>query len=130
MLLITGLPNAGKTTYSKRYENVIHGDDMKAEGIDLWEAVTREGVVIEGLFPRAETRRRMLNICSRPAVCVFLDISFEECLKREDRGRKEWYLRLHYDWLEPPTMDEGWDEIIVIKEGQGNEQTITTGAGG
>lgn len=131
VILIIGSPNAGKTTLSARFGDTYHGDDLRKQGIDLWDIIKQDGVVIEGIFNNAEVRRRILETCSRPAVCIFLDITFEECLRRENRGRREWYLRMLYDRIEPPTMAEGWDELIVIKEGQGNEQeAITTGAGG
>jgi tRNA uridine 5-carbamoylmethylation protein Kti12 len=129
MLLIIGSPNAGKTTLSTQFKNAYHGDDLRKQGLDLWEIIKEDGAVIEGIFNNAETRRRILETCSRPAVCIFLDITFEECLRRENRGRREWYLRMLYDRIEPPTMAEGWDELIVIK-GEKDGEVITSGTGG
>lgn len=47
--------------------------------------------------------------------CIWIDTPLEECIQREDRNRPIEIILLHADTFEPPTYDEGWDEIIVIK---------------
>lgn len=129
MELIIGLPNAGKTSYSARFENAYHADDFRDNGIDLWELVKQEGVIIEGLFDTARVRKKLVEAASRPCVCYWLYVPVEECIRREKRGRKRWFFEMHGRDFQPPTYEEGWDEIIIIK-GQGNgQETITSGTG-
>lgn len=115
MTLIIGLPNAGKTTYSAQFENAYHADDFRDNGIDLWELVKQDGVIIEGLFDTARVRKKLVEVASRPCVCYWLDVPVEECIRREMRGRKPWFFYMHNEQFQPPTYEEGWDEIIVIK---------------
>ena len=114
LVLITGLPNAGKTTYSARFEHVYHRDDFRKEHIDLWEIIQQDDVVIEGLFGKADLRRRIVERAAKPCTCIWLDTSLDVCLSRENRGRGLGLTRYHYKVFEPPTYDEGWDEIIRI----------------
>lgn len=114
MILITGLPNAGKTTFSARFENAYHGDDLRRQGINLWDIIKEDGVVLEGIYNRADLRQKMLRTASRPCVCYWLDITVQEAIRRETRGRKPWFFEMHNNDFQPPTMDEGWDEIIRI----------------
>lgn len=110
MVLICGLPNSGKTTYSKRFENVMHFDDYLGgryeEGYRL--ASRMDDVCVEGLFQRRETRMRLIEACDHDYnLCIFLDTPAEICVNRKDfKG---------HTYMEPPTYDEGWDEIEVIR---------------
>lgn len=122
LTLICGLPNAGKTTYSKNYQNVIHLDDMH----QLYDFCNRRAsrakgdVCIEGLYLEAEKRRSLLAVCNdkTPKVCIWLDTPIQECIKREQEYRKRSLamLRGYATKLEPPSFDEGWDEIIIFNQ--------------
>lgn len=117
LTLICGLPNAGKTTFSQRYEDALHQDDIGT--IDrIVNTISHKGgdIVIEGYFGTCEARRRVRSSYSGKARCIFLDISVEESIRREDRNRHPQILRNAARFFEPPTYDEGWDEIVVIKE--------------
>ena len=114
--LIMGVPNAGKTTYSGKYNTVIHLDDL-----GLIERVCQkirqmgDDVVAEGVFASSSQRKRLIDsYTGEYKRCVFLNITLDECIKREDRGRPAWLLKNAYKYFEPPTYSEGWDEIIVI----------------
>lgn len=116
--LVCGLPNAGKTTYSRRFNNVIHGDDLmrltREERKEIFKATAAE--CIEGVFNKADLRRDVLDSVRHDRrVCVWIDTPTETCIAREDRGRF-YVVEQHAAMFEPPTMDEGWDEIIVIGE--------------
>lgn len=110
-----GLPNAGKTTYSSRYAHVIHLDDCKKPKFDNCNKAVSEtdgNVVVEGIYNTKYRRKALLEAvegknCRK--VCVWLDTPREECEKRENRGRNV----IRYALIEPPTYDEGWDEIII-----------------
>ena len=117
LTLICGLPNAGKTTYSKRYDNALHQDDIGT--IDrIIKAIgqTDGDVFIEGYFGRKDQRSRVRSSYQGRARCIFIDISVEESIKRENRNRNAQILRNAARFFEPPTYDEGWDEIIIIED--------------
>lgn len=116
LTLICGLPNAGKTTYSGQFANVLHLDEIGRTGrvADMVRGMT-EDVTIEGVFGTVESRKRLVEAYDGPTRCVFLDVPFDEILRREDRGRAEWLLRNAAKRFTPPTYDEGWDEIEVMR---------------
>lgn len=114
--MICGLPNAGKTTYSRRYNNALHQDDLGTTD-NVIEAIKQAGadVVVEGVFSTCDIRRRVLSAYGGKSRCIFIDITAEESIRRENRNRHPQILRNAARFFEPPTFAEGWDEIIVIK---------------
>lgn len=134
MIVICGLPNAGKTTYSAQFENVLHYDDIlkhsRAERERIYQETNAE--CIEGIYNTAKSRRILLEaINDKPGerVCIWIDTPADECIRRENRGRHPSVVEHHARIFEPPTYGEGWDEIIVIK-GEKDGEVITSGAGG
>lgn len=116
LTLICGIPNAGKTTFSKQYGNALHQDNIGTEDRVLDAVRQIDGdAVIEGYFGTKYIRRKILNVYDGNAKCIFLDISVDESIQRENRGRHERILRSAFRRFEPPTVDEGWDEIIIIR---------------
>lgn len=107
---IIGYPNAGKTTYSQQFANVLHFDDYLGRYADGYAiASTMQDVVIEGLFQRRKTRMELLNALSHqsPRICVWIDTPKEVCKARPNfKGST---------YMEPPTLEEGWDEIIIVR---------------
>lgn len=124
MILICGLPNAGKTTFSQRYENVIHFDEVKGgrhRRDKVIEMVSADNdLVVEGVYDKAKDRKRLVETSKVKNICVWLDVPVDECLKRESkyRQRGEHLIIWCAESFEPPTLDEGWDEIIILKEAQ------------
>ena len=116
MTLICGLPNAGKTTYSGQFGNVIHMDEEKKLSSVCEKVAKMEDVVVEGVFGKRAQRARVMD-AYRGGIrkCVFIDITIDECIGREDRNRPEFILRNAYRLFEPPTLEEGWDELEVIR---------------
>lgn len=122
--LIFGVPNSGKTTYSKRYENVIHLDDVEPVDGSPIKAICEQlsntdgDVAVEGVILFAKYRKRICEAYKGDGkrVCIWLNIPLEECERRENRGRGLYMTRNCHDVIEPPTYDEGWDEIIELKE--------------
>ena len=112
LIVICGLPRAGKTTYSKRFENIypiIHMDSYYT--ID--EAISAIGnlndVVIEGILSTPTTRKAVLQTYTGSKTqCIWLNTPQEI---REKRENYNWACNLSFS---PPTYNEGWDEIIVI----------------
>ena len=119
LTMICGLPNAGKTTYSKRYKNALHQDEIGTINNVINAIKQTDGeAVIEGYFGRQEERTRVLSAYNGKARCFFIDISVEESIRRENRNRHPQILKNASRFFEPPTLDEGWDEIIILREAQ------------
>lgn len=126
LTLICGIPNSGKTTYSARLENVIHLDD--APLMARYESCNRDAsqasgdVCVDGVYNQVWQRKKLLEACKHqsPKVCIWLDTPLEECLEREKNYRKRplAIVHAHHNAFEPPTLEEGWDEIIRIGEKQ------------
>ena len=123
LTMICGLPNAGKTTFSRQYDNALHQDDIGTISriIDVIENM--DDVIIEGYFGRRNERERVIKTHKGYAKCIFLDISVEESICRENRNRHPQILRNSARFFEPPTYDEGWDEIIIIEDN--NDESIS-----
>lgn len=125
MVLITGIPNAGKTTYSKKYDSVIHFDEVKGgrhRRDKVIEAVqTDNSIVVEGVYEKADDRKRLVEASNERNVCIWIDTPLEECLSRERkyRHRGQHLVIWANEAYEPPTLSEGWDEIIIIR---GNDE--------
>ena len=117
MILITGLPNAGKTTLSLGYSNVIHLDDIGYDAV-LSSIEGKQNVIIEGAYGSKKRIDLLRHVTDVKKICVYIDTEVEECIKREYRGRNISMLRLYANQFEPPTYDEGWDEIIIVKDGK------------
>lgn len=125
LTMICGLPNAGKTTFSKRYENVLHQDDIGTIS-NVIQQVTRQtndDTITEGYYGRRKDRNRIISVYNGKTKCIFLDISVEQSIQRENRNRNPQILRNASRFFEPPTLDEGWDEIIIIR-GDNNVERI------
>lgn len=120
MILITGLPSAGKTTYSKKYDNVLHYDDVKGRYRRdmVVEAVKADNsLIVEGVYHKAKLRRQLVEVSKENNCCIWFNIPVEECLERERNTRKrgDFQILQCAAVFEPPTFDEGWDEIIIIR---------------
>lgn len=122
LTLICGLPNAGKTTYSLQFDKPLHLDEIGSADnvIDKMKQIDGD-VVVEGFFGKSADRRKIRSAYSGEAVCIFIDISVEESIRRENRNRHPNILRNASNKFEPPTLDEGWDEIRIMRGGE-NEQ--------
>lgn len=125
MILICGIPNSGKTTYSQRFDNVVHMDEVASKGrasSRLCEIVSAstEDVCVEGVFISRQQRKQLVDSCNhKNNVCIWLDTPLDECILRENRGRSPNLMANCHACMQPPTLDEGWDEIIIIR---GNDE--------
>ena len=121
--LICGIPNAGKTTYSKNFKSVLHLDDIKHSKsryksiIELASQSTGD-ICIEGVYSKAKQRTELLEACkdNSPKICIWINTPLEECLEREKNYRKRslGMVKRFHERFEEPTLEEGWDEIIII----------------
>lgn len=114
LTLICGHSRAGKTTYSQRYSEVIHLDEVGASHLVLNIVRSMRGdVVVEGIYYRPLQRRELIQAYQgEGARCIFLDTP--KSVREERLGRE-----IKRDYPFPaPTYDEGWDEIIIVRDGR------------
>ena len=123
--LICGVPNSGKTTYSKLFSPIYHSEDFfrgnyEQQFVDCNKFLSTLDFdfYIEGTYNTIAFRKELLEACKHHKYkqCIYREISLETSLKRERRGRCLSSLKIAYKMLAPPTLDEGWEEIIVIHE--------------
>lgn len=121
MIIICGVPNAGKTTYSQQYKDAVHYDSLnmttRQRYIYLNRLARRGDAVFDGVFGEGFRRKELVKSCPRgeKKICVWLNTPLEVCLARENRDRSPEVVLFHWQAFEPPTMDEGWDRIEVIE---------------
>lgn len=122
MILICGIPNAGKTTFAKQFDNVINFDRVKGTNRQMRERVlemVRDNptAVVEGVYNKAEDRRNLVK-ASGGGIVIWLNTNVNECVRRElsYRKRPTHLVEACAKHFEPPTYDEGWDEIIIIED--------------
>ena len=121
MILIIGIPNSGKTTYSLQYSNVIHFDNEPGLCRDIYKNIIEKvslnnNLVIEGVYARIKDREELVKASKIHNTCIWINTPLETCLSREDeyRHRGQHLVIWAAEAFEPPTLDEGWDEIIII----------------
>lgn len=120
LYLVIGIPGAGKTTYSSRFDSVLHYDDISKYPIDERIKIQSqtEAECIEGIYNTVSSRKRLLDCVNRQhKVCIWIDAPVEECIRRDgvEINRPRELILYHSRIFQPPTYDEGWDEIIRIK---------------
>ena len=112
LTLICGMPRAGKTTMSEKYNcEVVHLDYI---GVDrcLKKAKTDNDIVLEGVFGNTNVRHKICeNYLGNEKVCIWLDTPLEVRKKRTG-----WSKFCECVIFNPPTLEEGWDKIIIIRE--------------
>lgn len=124
MILICGIPNSGKTTLSAKYPKCLHYDEIKLTTPKRYayicgRARSEDDLAVEGVYDERWRREELVKAChesGHKATCIWLDTPLEVCLERECnfRRRHESLVLIHARNFEPPTLDEGWDEIIRI----------------
>ena len=74
MILIIGIPNSGKTTYSENFEKVIHYDNFKLTTLDrhiqiLTLIKNNDNICIEGVYEDSNilVRLSLSSVCSIPS---------------------------------------------------------------
>lgn len=115
--LICGRSRSGKTTYAKRFENVIHLDSFgilpKNYGKVLDKVSTIDyDIVIDGIYDTAKARTDLLDAYKSTGerICIWIDTPIDVIESRFAIVPSK-----HPYPFEPPTFFEGWDEIIIIR---------------
>ena len=128
--VMCGVPGSGKTTTSKKMAEEqglerFSFDEMRCFRLESFMRpavkALEEGksVVLDTVNLRVNVRKKVLQVlASIPCkkVVVFMDTPLDECVRRN--ANREAHLPEHiiqstYRALQKPTLDEGWDEIIL-----------------
>ena len=117
--IIVGFSNSGKTSYSEQFNDVFHLD----HGFTIRDLPSEGDIVIEGVFLRKRMRKKILDAIDKEKyekICIWVDTPIDICIEREREGRKrpDALLRSQAISFQPPEYDEGWDKIIVIRDGK------------
>lgn len=133
------MPASGKTTLSKKFSSIYHANlysydeirkDMffiKQSEIKMMNLVkeallNNNNVIIDNVYITRESRMKLISELSDiqcEKVLVVVQAPIEVCIER-DKNRKshnlgETIIRNHYNRYQPPSLDEGWDDIIFIE---------------
>lgn len=131
VFVFCGCAGSGKTTLSKKIESEYNAvrlsfDEMRClQYHDLIPNVTKalndgENVVVDAVYGQREQRRELLKaIENTPCkkVLLYVDKPLETCLAQNAQRENPLHTFVVegiYNHFQPPTLDEGWDEIIVI----------------
>ena len=129
--LFCGAPGSGKTTLSKQMAEEHGVDRLSFDEIGCYRhceliqpinATLRTGksVIVDSVFTRIEWRKMILkSISDIPCkkLVVFMNTPLEECIRRNAQRQHplpDFIVSSIHHSFEPPTLDEGWDEIIII----------------
>lgn len=125
LTLICGRSRAGKSIYSRRYGDVLHLDTyglVPYSYAPMLEKIktTKKDIVLDGIYDTVERRTDLLKAYKGDGkrVCIWLDTPLDVI-----RSRFFHVPSKHPYPFEPPTLDEGWDEIVIIRGD--NEQRIS-----
>ena len=130
MIVLCGAPASGKTTLSKKlvdyYDAVYYSfDEMRClqhcELIPYIEESLSNGenVVVDSTYPTRTTRTNLIDAikyidCKR--ILIYINTPLEECVRRNSQRSQPLSSNMVegiYKSMQVPTLDEGWDEIII-----------------
>jgi hypothetical protein len=131
MIIMCGLPGAGKSTFTKHFLQ-YYQDDMVRISIDeygykgccqiVMDNIKKKTVLVDICNVTAEYRKNWLEfMVGGKAWCIFLDTPVEECIYRAQNRKDHETLRPsgakriiteENDILVPPTKNEGFSQII------------------
>ena len=129
-----GLPGSGKTTLSikmsKKYNlNRYSWDELKGimrlqEIYDniIYDINHNTDVILDYIFLTTDARLRLLDKIKEldcKKILLVLNTPLEECLIRNrnsdrDHHLADGHIKLLNKRYQPPSLDEGWDDIIYI----------------
>ena len=74
-----------------------------------------DDIIVEGVYGTRKRRAELLRASHGKKVCIWLDTPVDVCIARENRNRPTAIITIHAHRFEPPTLDEGWDEIRIVR---------------
>ena len=140
LYVFCGIPASGKTTMAAQFAkeqnaklysyDVIRHDSNLSSFEDICKLIYQSmnidlsngfDVIYDAPNHKLEYRKDILNAISDASckkICVVLLTPFEECLKRNvnrEARLPDFVLHDMYNRFEPPSLDEGWDDIWYYK---------------
>lgn len=116
LTLICGRPRSGKTTYSQRYDcTVLHADYLQTWGVvrKIKELPEDADVVVDGVYRHEEERLILLSAYKGSRkTCIWLDTP------EEIRATRHGYHRFQNQPFDEPTLAEGWDTVMINRNGE------------
>lgn len=134
IIVLCGLPGSGKTTLShklsKKYNAKAYSFDDFLQGNKgktlkdfyqyLYQQSLTENIIIDTINLGIKVRLSLLKYfkdIEKSKILIVMTTPVEECIRRNNkRQRKEYVTDSMIYFLsskyEPPTLDEGWDEIL------------------
>ena len=121
LILICGVGRAGKTTYSRFFNNVIHLDKCglpykRYENVNNILKKIKTDVVVEGVYERKILRKNLLNsyFNKDTKICIWLNTP-EDIIKERLKKIYVPFIKQHMNF-DSPTLDQGWDQIVIIQQ--------------
>ncbi len=131
LIILCGIPGSGKSTISKKISKKYNAIRLSFDEMNCFKycqiikpALEKlkkgNNVIIDALFDRKKYRNELL-ISIKDIKCkktlIFMNTPLEECIRRNEQREGDSKLPIFiiediYNSFEPPTLDEGWDEII------------------
>lgn len=130
LYLFCGSPGSGKTTISKQMAEQYNAERISFDErhyirhtdmiLPIVEALTDgKNVIADSVFSHVKQRTAILDAvqdiqCKK--VLVYMTIPLDECLRRNANRKNrlpDFVVESFYQTFEPPTLSEGWDEIIT-----------------
>lgn len=132
MYVMIGCPGAGKTTQAKRLEEELSLERFSFDEMHCFSlaqfmphvvAAMQDGksVILDTVNLRANVRAKILQgVADIPCrkVAVYMNTPLEECIRRNanrEARLPDHVIQSTHRSLQPPTLDEGWDEIMEVK---------------
>ena len=131
IIVLSGAPGSGKSTLSKKIAEEqsairLSFDEMHClQHKELIEPTLKalqenKNVVLDSLFSRILQRKLILEAtkdisCRR--ILIYINTPLEECIRRNAQRPNplpEFMIRDIHNSMQPPTLDEGWDEILYF----------------
>lgn len=142
LYVMCGVPGSGKSTFSRKLAEEqglerFSFDEMRCfclkEFMRTAIKAMQEGksVILDTINLRVNVRKKVLQYvdgiqCRK--VVVYMDTSLEQCLYRNahrETRLQDCIIESTYRSLQKPTLEEGWDEIIYVKEDGTYESDFT-----
>ena len=129
LIILCGAPGSGKSTLSKKLAEEQNLTRLSMDELkfflhsDLLPLVTEslesnKDIIVDALYTKLKWRKAILEAtekfdCKR--TLIYVTTPLDECISRNvgrENSLPDFVIEDIYNSIEPPTLDEGWDEIL------------------